>query len=97
MDTCSTPIRKEFSMTVTAAVPGISAAEDRCMQEGAREFSETQGMDVLAELARREGADPLTGDFRALAAPAASRDRAPRETYNKRDGMHWMYMGHHAG
>jgi hypothetical protein len=28
--------------------------------QGTREFFETQGMDVLAELMRREGADTLT-------------------------------------
>ncbi|HEV3294332.1 MAG TPA: hypothetical protein VG123_35570, partial [Streptosporangiaceae bacterium] len=62
-----------------------------------REFFEAQGAVVLAELARREGADPLTGDFRALAAPAACREPGPREVYDKRDSMHWMYMGQHAG
>jgi len=37
-------IRKENSMTVTAAlVPGISAAEDHYMQQGAREFLPIRG------------------------------------------------------
>ena len=74
-------------MTVTAAlVPGTSAAEYRCMQQGAREFFGTQGMDAPT------GAGMLAGNFRALAAPAASREPALRETYNKRDGMHWMFV-----
>jgi len=58
-------------MTVTALVPGISAAEDHCMQQGAREFFQTfqtQGTDAPA------GAGALARDFRALAAPAASRE-----------------------
>lgn len=41
-------------MTGNAQVPGISAAEDRCMQQGAREFFQTQGTDVLAEFGHRD-------------------------------------------
>ena len=61
----------------TALVPGISAAEYRCVRQGAREFSGTQVTGAPAGLA---GA--LAGDFRALAAPAASREPALREVYS---------------
>jgi hypothetical protein len=83
--------------TAAAPLPGITAAEAHWLQQGAREFFEAQGAAVLAELARREGTDPLTGEFRALARPAAAQVPAHREVYDKRDSMHWMYMGHHVG
>ena len=62
-------------------VPGISAAEEHYLHEGAREFFERQGIAVLAEFLRREGANPLTEDFGALAAPDAGRKPARRANY----------------
>ena len=64
-------------MTVMT-VPGISAAEERCLHEGAPEFFGRQGLGVLAEFLRREGGNPLSGDFGALAEPAVFQERARR-------------------
>jgi hypothetical protein len=77
-------------MTMTSQ-PGISAAEHHHLLGGAKEFLLRQA-GVLAEFLRREGGDTLSGDFAALAGPAARVAAPGRDVYNKRDGSHFMWM-----
>ena len=72
-------------------VPGISAAEEHYLHEGAREFFERQGMGVLADFLRRESGNTLSENFGALAEPAISPGHARRLHCTVVDGKHWHY------
>jgi len=86
------PIRKGTVMTgTTALIPGISAAEQHCLEQGAREFFGRQGTDVLAEFVRREGGNALSGGFAALTEPAVSPGHSQRTGCTTHDGKHWYY------
>lgn len=76
----------------TMTVPGISAAEQHYLEQGAREFFERQGAEVLAEFARREGGNTLTADFGALAAPATLQEPDHRLNCVKHDNGPHFYI-----
>jgi hypothetical protein len=59
-----------MTKTSTAPAPGISATEHHHLVQGARESFARQDPGVLTEFIRRTGTDPLSGDLRALTAPA---------------------------
>lgn len=62
-----------------AAGPGASDAELDALEQGAWEFFGSQGESVLLEFLRREGGNPLPGEFAALAAPARREEPARRD------------------
>jgi hypothetical protein len=83
-----------MSELTTAPAPGISAAEQHYLSLGAREFFERQGVPVIADFLRCQGRGALAADFAALAAPGPWREPGGRSSYDKRDGSHFMYLGH---
>ena len=78
-------------MTGTTLMPGISAAEQHCLEQGAREFFARQGTGVLAEFVRCQGGNTLSAAFAALREPALSQRHAQRLSCTVHDGKHWYY------
>jgi hypothetical protein len=64
--------------TITTVASGISAATLRCLEQGAQEFFARQRTGLLAQFARREGGNPLPGEFAALTAPGPWQPPAAR-------------------